>query len=655
MWGLDSLADCHPAVRIAGLVLFGIAILPPVGGRIVRGLAWIGRSVPDRLSFAGGSAGALLLLWAMRSRNMMLGDAQTYVSTIEKGMRAAGGAHREPLAQAIVTGFHSLFGSAIGIGGQGSFAAVEILLAVAAAWIGVLLARRIAIDTGGRILVFAAILLGGGLQLFSGYPEFYGFSLVAILLFALLGVRWCDEGGSLIPSALAFVLAGLMHAQAIFAAPAVVYLVIRGWRDGRRRDAFMAATVVPAAAAAGLVLLRYPFGEIGREASRAASFLPPLGAMTGRTAYGAFSPAHAIELLNVAILITPALFPLIALALLRHGTGDRAPGSRLDPPSPESRARRGIFLGLLAIGPILFALFANPQLGMVRDWDIFALPLTVVSLWGASRAVRARTMGGHGTSAVAGMVFATSLLHSFFWLQANHSPELSRERIERVAANASLFGPQSLGETWRYIGSSDAAAGRLERASRSYRAAIAADPDDRMGYRMLAGIEITRAVGQGKGVDEGIAAYHTLLEARTPEAGGRPRPAYAHYGGAIAAVVSGREDIALREAKEMIAEEPTHPELLAFWGDLMRRGARVGEARKAYDAALSLDPSQPRARIGLACLAAAAGDEATCEALAREALRRTPWSPQAQQFARMIRQGSGGISPDSFRRYLFVQ
>ncbi len=634
MWGLDSLADRSPALRAVGLALFALAILPPVAGRIAGWLLRLGETIPGRILFAGGSVVTLFLLWALRSNNLMLGDAQTYVSTIEKGMRAAGGAHREPLAQGIVAAFHAVLGGALGIGGQGSFTAVELILAVGALAIGAGIARRIASEPPVRILVFASILLGGVPQLYSGYPEFYGFAVGAILLFALAALRWIDEGGSLIPVSLAFVIAGLMHAQAIFAFPALVYLIAVGWKKGRKRDVAIASAVVPVAAFLGLALLRYPFGEIGHEAGRSDSFLPPVGGVMSRTAYGVFALAHGAELLNVTLLIAPTLPALVALA----ASDRRGP-----------RASRDVFLSLLAIGPILFALVANPQLGMVRDWDIFALPVTVASLWIASIAARAPSMRAPGGRWIAGAVVATSLLHAFFWIDANHAPGPSRERIRRVASQASFFGPQSLGEVWRYVGSADAAAGALERASASYRTAIKADSDDRMSYRMLAGIEISRAEAQGKGVDEGLASYHALL------AVGTARPAYAFYGGAIAALTSKREDLAIREAKEMIALEPEHPELLGLWGDLLRRAGRMDEARASYEAALSRDPSQPRARIGLACLAGAAGDAATCEAQAREALRRTPWSPQAQQFARLVAQTKGGISPDSFRRYLFIQ
>ena len=637
MWGLDSLADRSPALRLVGLALFAAVLAPPVGAAIVRALARAGRALPGRILFASTCVATLAVLWMLRSRNLMLGDAQTYISTIEKGMRAAGGAHREPLSQVIVTQFHALVGGALGLGGQGSFTATELILAVCALAVCVRLARRIAPTIEGRLIVFAAILLGGALQLFSGYAEFYGFAVTAVLFFALLGVRQIDEGGGLLAPALAFTLACLSHAQALFAAPTLVYLIMIGWKEGRRRDAVLAAAAVPIAVLIGLVLLRYPFAEIGREATRPGSFLPPFGAFTKRTAYGAFAPAHLAEILNAAILVAPALPAAIALGISR--------------PQRGNRSRRATFLALLAVGPILFALVANPQLGMVRDWDIFALPVTVAALWaaaaGATRLPHLRPR--RGAPAIAGAILATTLLHTIFWMSANHDPDPARERMRRVAANASFFGTQSLGEIWRYIGSADVGAGVLERAAASYRTAIASDPDDRMSYRMLAGIEIRRATDAGKGVEEGLAAYHALLDAGKAE-----RRAYAFLGGAIAATTSKREDLALREARAMIETEPEHPELLAFRGDLLRRSQRFDEARASYEAALARDPSQPRARIGLACLAGANGDRAACEAQAREALERTPWSPQAQQFARVLRQPDA-LTPDLCRRYLYIQ
>jgi hypothetical protein len=630
LWGLDSLADRSLALRIVGLALFTIALIPAVGDRAIRVLGGIEARTPRRAALALAGLTGLALLWIFRSNNILLGDTQTYVSAIEKGVRSAGGAHREPLPQAILTGGYRLLGGSSGLGARDLFTAAELLLGAAFFALTAGIAARIGDRTRDRIFVFALLALGGGLQLLSGYPEYYGFAVVAALLFALAGIHRCDRGGSLLPAVLAFVLAGLCHAQMIFALPAVAFLLVSAWRRGERRNAVLMTVLLPAAAFLALLALQYPFGEIPREAARAGSLLPPIGGDTSRTAYGVFSPSHLIELLNVALLVSPALPAAVVLGLR----------------NPDPRRERGVFLSLLAAGPILFALLANPQLGMVRDWDIFVLPATLASLWVAPHAIHA--LRADGGRALAGAILLSGMLHGIFWIGANHDAAASRARIRRVAQCEQLFGPQSLGEVWRYIGFAELSGGFRDRAAESYRNAIAADPDERMNYRFLAGLSIEAALGAGKGAGAGIESFHASL------AGGRQRPAYTHWGGAVAAYIAGNPELAITEARAMLIVEPDHPELIATMGDLLRVGGRDLEARAFYERALARDPDQPRARIGLACLAAIRGDRAGADAELREALRRTPWAPQVQQFAQTAGRTAAG-SPESFRRYFYVR
>ncbi len=630
LWGLDALADRSTFFKIAGLALFALALVPAVSDRAMRILDGIGARSPRRITLAAACAAGLLLLLLLRSSNLLLGDTQTYVSAIEKGVRSAGGAHREPLPQAILIGAYQLLGAPLGWGATGTFTAMGLLLGAAFFGLSAALASRIADRPRDRIFTFALIAIGGGVQIFSGYPEYYGFVVVAALLFALAGIHRCDRGGSLLPATLAFVLAGLCHAQMIFALPAVVFLFVSAWRRGERKSAIGMTVLLPLTTFLALWALQYPFDEIAREASRAGSLLPPFAKATPRTAYSVFALAHIIELLNVGILISPALPAAVVL------------GFR----NPDPRSERGRFLTLLAAGPILFAILANPQLGMVRDWDIFVLPVTLAALWVAPHAIH--TLRGEGGRALVGTILLTGLLHGVFWLGANHASAPSRERIRRVAGSAALFGPQSRGEVWRYIGSAELIDGSRDRAADSYRNAIQADPDERMCYRLLAGLKIDTAVRAGDGIAAGLDAYHASLE-------GIPhRPAYAFWGGAIAAFAAGNYDLVLREAHAMLSAEPEHPELLATMGDILRTGGRDVEARNLYERALARDPDLPRARIGLACMAALRGDSAEYETEVREALRRTPWAPQVQQFAQAAGR-SPTASPESYRRYFYVR
>jgi predicted Zn-dependent protease len=150
------------------------------------------------------------------------------------------------------------------------------------------------------------------------------------------------------------------------------------------------------------------------------------------------------------------------------------------------------------------------------------------------------------------------------------------------------------------IGGEESDAGQPEHAIQSYLNAIRSDPKDTMDYRLLAALAIEVA------------------------------------------------------ARAVIQAEPNHPELLATWGDVLRRAGRDDEATAAYTRALARDPDLPRARIGLACMAAIRGDGAGMQAQFRECQKKMPWAPQVQQFARLLER-AGGLGPDDCRRYIYIR
>lgn len=699
LWGLDSLADRAAAVRILGFLLFAGAAVPSTGRWAVSALGTVRRRVPAALSgFLGLLAAAGLFVW-LRTGHVLLGDTQTWISSIEKGMRSPGGAHREPLPQTVVTLLYREISKPLGKGADSSFLWVELVLGVCFLWLAAAIVRRLARTDTEQALLFGLIGLGGALQLFAGYAEFYGFAVAGTFLLLWLALRWLDGHGPLFGVSLAFVLAALCHAQLVFASPGILALLIFAWRDGRRKEAAIALAAIPVAALLGLLLLHYPFFDMAREARSSKNFLPPFGRYAGGTSYGTFTVPHLAELLDVALLVSP-MFPL-ALAL----RGGKLP------------ARRWLFLGGIALGPFLFALIASPGLGMVRDWDIFVLPVLLGTLWmGAGAAALLGGMaasserdraggvavpdppgparrgsgagGGHGRDGtgarrrrdasgarqgsggaatgrdpdtdsiglwgaagargLAGCVLLTCLLHGVFWLQGNHLPGAARERIRRVAGNAAFFGPVSHGEVWRFLGSADLQAGDVAEGAASLLHSIRVDPDQRMTYRLLANIYLEAAKAGGKSAEDGLAEFHAAL------AKGKQRPGHAHLGACFAALSFQRPDLAFEEAREAAAAEPESPEHLATWGDLLRREGRFAEADSVYHRALSFDPANARGRLGLACLAGIRGDRAGLEAGVQEALRRRPWDAYAQQFQRLL-QRPGGLSPEACQGLLYYR
>ncbi|MBD3161925.1 MAG: hypothetical protein GF346_06530, partial [Candidatus Eisenbacteria bacterium] len=351
LWGADSLADRSFLLRAVGIAAFGAVLFPAVGRGTIRSLLGLRERIPPSLLSVIGVAAGIGLLALARCRNLLLGDAQVYLSSLERGVRTAGGAHREPLAQAVTTFVYDRIARPLGGGAYEAFLLVELLLGIGFLALAIAVSRSLADRPASRIALFAWIALGGGLQLFAGYPEFYGYALAGALLLAWTGLRSL-RGGSLYPSAIALVFAGLSHAQIIFAVPGFLYLIVRRWTAGARTEAVVSLLAVPVLSGIALWALDYPFAEIGREMTRGGTFLPPLSESGDRTAYSAYALAHLAELANVFLLLSPALPAAVALAL-------RAPDPRRD---------ERLLLAGLAIGPLLFALFANPQLGMVRDW-----------------------------------------------------------------------------------------------------------------------------------------------------------------------------------------------------------------------------------------------------------------------------------------------
>lgn len=634
-WGLDSLSNRSWPMQAAGLVLFALALLPPWIGGLPFGLSRASAPHP-RFVLAGLGGLAWLLTALLPCGHSLLGDTQTYLSTLEQGLRAAGAAHREPLPQAIMTWAYAVVGRSLG--SHGTFRVVELPLGAAAIVAAVALARRLAISLEGRLCILSVTILGGGLQLFAAYPEFYPFSLAAALAFAWAGCRTAAGGGGFALVVLFFALAGLSHAQFVFAAPALVYLAWRELRAGRRLAVGVAALALPAGVLGLLAVLGYPFQELGKQVSKDAAFLPPFSSFGGTVAYAVWSPWHLLELLNVVFLVSPAL---LALAFAIPARKSPAKGST--PAGADAVAR---FLALLAAGPALFALFANPALGMVRDWDIYVLPITLAGLALAAAFVRRiEEQRNRDAGRFVLAVVLTSLLHGTAWLALNHSGPASTARLRRVAASASLFGWKTHGELWRYLGSADITAGRPADAVESLRQAIQVDPEERMSYRLLATLLTTRA---DRDVAAGLREYHAAL-ADVPH-----REAYRHYGAAFAAAIGQRQDLALDEAASAASQMPQNAELLAAFGDFLRRSGRIDDARAVYDRSLGFDPLQPRATIGRACLLGMNGDLAGARAATRDLLARLPWSMQAQQFQNLL-DDPATCTPERLQVYLFVR
>jgi tetratricopeptide (TPR) repeat protein len=653
LWGLDALRDLPLWARVAGLLLFGAALLPGVGTQIMRGIDRLSERRRTGAGIALGAFGLLLIL--LPTTHALHGDAQVYLSSLEKGMHAAGAAHREPLPQFLITMVHRVIGAAGGSSAL-TFRICGWIAGLAFLGVTIALAARLSDTIRGRTLL-VAVAASGAWPLFAGHAELYAFSLVAVAAFVFAGLRWIDGRGRFVWVGITYAACGLCHALLALALPGFLLLAWEQWRRGDRRTALLATAAVPLVVAAALLLLRYPFGDLARELQRADAFLPPLGETRGRTAYGMFSWIHGVELVNVCLLVTPLLIPLLPLAIFPRR-------------SSRTKTLELRFLAASAIGPILFVCAANPALGMVRDWDLYAPALLLAAFWVGAAAIpslelsirpiarsrsREATLHEHQSAstrldrpsrALAGLLFLTATLHGTAWLAANHQQRYAESRLRRIAGNPALFAPVSRGEVWRYLAAADARDGDGRGAASAYLAAIRADPRETIPYRHLATLSLQGALARGRPAAEGIAAYHEAL------ALGPFGKVEAHFGAVSAAVQAAQESLAVAEGQRMLAAAPNSPEYQAVWGDLARRAGEVAEADGWYDRALAAEPRLVRALIGKACLAGMRGESETMRQLTQRALEAYPFSTQAQQFEALLERG-GGVSPQQCQAIFF--
>ncbi|MBK8233884.1 MAG: hypothetical protein IPK72_25730 [Candidatus Eisenbacteria bacterium] len=318
LWGLDSLAYAGGGAKLTTLWLFAGAVFcahPSVSNRL--GLTTGSKGGAERFLTWGAAVVGLVLLVglvlvvALPCRHLLLGDTQTYISAIDRGVRVSGSAHREPLPEAMMLWVHQIAGG----NALHAFRVAGLLLGALALGLSVLVARRL--DRTATLALVSVIGLGGGLQLFAQYPEYYAFAVVSGLLFIWLALGWIEGRVSLPFVTAAYVVAGLCHAVYIFAAPALLLLWWSAWRRGERRGVVISIGLFPVVLFSVLALIGYPFSEIAKEAGRASAFLPPLGERTPRTSYGLFAPAHLADLFNALLLAAPAVVVLLPQAIRR--------------------------------------------------------------------------------------------------------------------------------------------------------------------------------------------------------------------------------------------------------------------------------------------------------------------------------------------------
>ncbi len=343
-WGAEAAAWVSPAMQaILALLLVAVPLAVRARPKLPR--------IPEPAVLPLLLAAAAVLFGVFRATAWFLGDGAQNVGML--------GESRPPPKLTSAGTWLLLLGVRRLIPGEAEaaaraayalFAGVSGLLFVASAW---LLARPLVPGRDARLLLTAALVTGGWSLQFFGYFENYAPFVLAVTAFAMSGAQAARTGTRRwLPAVLAVLAAGLHVLGALLVPP--LLMLFKPARVPWRRLA-VPLVLAGAAGAAGAAWF------VTRDLSRALLFVPVTTWRFGVPGYTWFSPAHLLDLLNLALLLIPGILVLVVA---------RIPWGRRGPRPPRDPAVT--FLAVTAAGAWLGVFLFDPKLGMPRDWDLFA-------------------------------------------------------------------------------------------------------------------------------------------------------------------------------------------------------------------------------------------------------------------------------------------
>jgi tetratricopeptide (TPR) repeat protein len=521
------------------------------------------------LGRTGIAVAAFALLWAARSRQILLGDGipltanLPYETTLHAREPLTSLVHQQVyrLAHASASGrdVHAVARDAVAFGS--ALAGVVFVL------VALLLAAellRLRPGHGTRepsprmtFVVAAMLCTQGFVQLFFGYVENYAFEAAAITAYLWLALRHLRGAAPLIAPAAALLAAIAFNLSALTLGISFLALVAIGLRAPGRRLATVRDLGLGALLAAGLALALQRF-DAGYRLDRQALAMLEKGAAD--FAY-MFSPEHYRDFLSEHVLIGPFallwFLPVVLHAVL-------------------TRVRPSAALVFLAVAGAVQAAalwaVADLPLGYARDWDLFA-PFAPLFAAAAIGLVLAQVRERRNLQRLALVVVAVSVFHTAPWIALNASADRSLERFKHL--------PLGQGRTESTVGFWYFSEGKFDEARVWLERALAADPTNVRAYAHLGNMEL-------------VAGRYDAAQRYFEEAV-RRRPNQPMFRESLVRALLARERIpeALGHLAILVEQEPQRPRHWAMAAVLLMGVGRTGEAHEAMMRAVQLAPEDP--------------------------------------------------------------
>jgi hypothetical protein len=396
-WFAHSWHEFSVPIRLFGIGLLLVAIVPPIAFRLGHGLAKALGGLSQRMAgvmLLALMALLLLTLYLLASANHLLGDGYTILSNIATGKIYS---PTEPLTYLV----NSLLSRPFGQSTEAALIAFRIGAGIAglAFLFGLYLLIR---DKRDGFLLLVAVLGFGSIQFFAGYVENYTYSFVFSFFYLLSAGRDFEKNRVSISSVMCLLCAIAFHVSSCVFVPALFYQFYHKMPSQRERKGIAILAVM--IALAGLIYLSLA-GLLSQ------AFVPLVP--TKDNPYHLFSAAHLLDLFNLLLRNSPLLLPLLMTRWMRE------------------LPQRNFYLVALA-SALLFTLLVDPKIGAIRDWDLLSISAApVLALLLSCLSCQLQKNRGIAYSVFVPLLLF-GLLHTGSWVHSNSDRDTSYEFVKGV-------------------------------------------------------------------------------------------------------------------------------------------------------------------------------------------------------------------------------
>jgi hypothetical protein len=599
-WGLTVLCLLAFIPRFNSLIL---ASWDSTFGHLGRTLGKVNRY----LLFALAGLISIPMFWAARTRFFLLGDGYFKLEALADRMITI----TEPLDGLVHQQFQKLLTFVFP---SPTLSLAYTIPSVICGGIFVslllILSHRLGRTGFQKALIFSVLLSLGSVELFFGYVEAYTGLLIGLTLFLVLSLLFAQgKVNPLVPS-LALAIGIGLHVSGIVLVPALLYLIFWRWRkSGRKLPDFSSLLCLGGCA----VIMGLAVGKVflmPGEGNRFGQFLPIVS--SAGYSFTMFSWPHLAEFANQLLLLSPVGIILFLWSLFHL----RKPESRQDP-----------FLNFLLISSLagLLLIFVYNGRWGNADWDLRAFPALFFTLCGILIFIR-RGQSWAKFRYYGIILIAVSLYHVVPWVWLNASPRMSVDRYVLTATSDRHILSAPSGGLWT-VGRVLDKAGLTLRAEAMYRLGMEENPESVVYYSLLGNNLYVQAR-----YDEAVACLERGLEIE-PESQELRLSLAQNYlkeneltkampyleslkdelcDDRLYVVIMAKTYMNLdrwAEAGEVVqrflAQKPESGEMLGLLGLSSYMLGDKSEARRLWEEAIHLDPSDRNAQAGLRELNAA--------------------------------------------------